>query len=134
MDCLLFKSFLDSTEHSEEVSQWRCLLKGISISHVILTFLPATLDDLGSLVVSEKLNKTADEQTDLSGPKNTNISNVPINSANNLVLPVYVYDCPLGVLVNAHVKNLENNFAYNKDVHEDHRYKFAEYIHEENLR
>lgn len=123
------------TENSEEVSQWRCLLKGISVSHVILTFFPATLDDLRVLMASEKSDKTTSEQdfSDRPCSSSSNISDVPIHSTNSLILPVYVYDCPLRVLVNAHVKNLENNFAHNKDVYEDHRFKFTEFIQEESV-
>ncbi|KAL3289661.1 hypothetical protein HHI36_023069 [Cryptolaemus montrouzieri] len=128
----------DSTDASEErASQWRCLLKGVSVTHVILTFIPATLDDLRSLLFIEKLNCTVNEKVDSNdrpSSRTSNFSNVPINVSNSLNMPVYVYDCPLGVLVNAHVKNLDDKFNYNKDVHEDHRFRFADFFHEDCLR
>nr|XP_022914806.1 KICSTOR complex protein SZT2-like isoform X1 [Onthophagus taurus] len=79
--------------------RWRCFLKGVSVTHVILAFIPTSIDDLKNYVTC------VDSET--------------------LCLPIYVYDCPLGLLVDACVENQGANL-YKKDVFQDHRFKMIE--------
>lgn len=107
--------------------QWRCFIKGVSTTHVILTFVPATLKDLKALnnVPSYKqLSRTSrnDSDTDIS----TDEDEEPIipkegteNLNESLTLPVYVYDCPIAVLMNSYVNPLRNIKTNIKDVYED---------------
>lgn len=118
-------------------SQWRCFIKGISVTHVILTFVPASLQDLKSLVSSESpslVNFNEPTETSERTPsRNSNYSDVPINANSALPLPIYVFDCPLSLLVDAYVNNIDSAKA-SKDVYEDHRYKMENLAQEEIVR
>lgn len=117
--------------------QWRCFIKGISITHVILTFIPATLSDLKSLVHSDTTNipslSESRESVDRASSRGSNFSDVPINVTNSLTLPVYVYDCPLALLVNAYIQNPEEAKGA-KDIYEDHRFKSTDFVQDEYLK
>lgn len=107
-------------------TQWRCFLKGISVTHVILTFVPSTLNDLKILLsMKSDLNLNTTNVTLISEERTpsreSNYSDVPINVANNVYLPIYVFDCPLALIVNAFI---QDNATINKyDITEDHRFK-----------
>lgn len=104
-------------------SQWRCFIKGISTTHVILTFIPASLQDLKNLTLFETQNYMENlDNGDRTSSRGSNYSDVPINSANYLVLPIYVFDCPLSLLVDAYINDLDYLNNTSKDVYEDHRY------------
>lgn len=110
--------------------QWRCFIKGISVTHVILTFLPASLKDLKQLVnfdPSANFNFN-DAESERPSSRGSSCSDVPINAANTLTLPVYVYDCPLSLLVDAYINGGESAEIQNRDAYEDHRYRLE---HEE---
>ncbi|XP_017776135.1 PREDICTED: protein SZT2-like [Nicrophorus vespilloides] len=103
-DCELELSSEDSTRFTKQVrnkgvsnlsanTSWRCYVKGVSEVHVILTMIPASIDDLKQ-IQDEDIN-----------------------------LPIYVYNCPLAFLVDSHVNCLDTNKIFNKDVFEDHRFK-----------
>lgn len=118
--------------------QWRCFIKGISVTHVILTFVPATLQDLKHLVNFDcccypalNYNESDNERTSSRG---SSCSDVPINSSNSLILPVYVYDCPLSLLVDAYVNGGQTVEMQSKDVYEDHRYKSEQINQEESVK
>ncbi|XP_008200755.1 KICSTOR complex protein SZT2 isoform X3 [Tribolium castaneum] len=118
-------------------SQWRCFIKGISITHVILTFIPSNLSDLKALVHSDSTNipslSESRESVDRTSSRGSNFSDVPINVTNSLTLPIYVYDCPLALLVNAYVQNPEETKGP-RDVYEDHRFKSTDFIQDEYLK
>lgn len=61
------------------------------------------------------------------------MSDVPINHASSLVLPIYVFDCPLSLLVDAYVTYSDRN-VFDDDVYEDHRFKFGLELSEESSR
>lgn len=114
---------------------WRCFLKGISVTHVILTFIPSTLPDLKSLVCNEtkhipNLNDSL-ENNERTSSRTSNFSDVPINFQNSLCLPVYVFDCPLAMLVKAYMNNTDETTPTNDDIYEDHRFKANTFIYEE---
>lgn len=118
----------------EETSQWRCFAKGISVTHVILTFVPATIEDLKMLMKYEPDNSnisSSNEHIDRASSQASNYSEVPINNTNSLSLPIYVYDCPLALLVESFINNLESSAITSRDVYEDHRYKCGLIVQEE---
>lgn len=119
-------------------SQWRCFIKGVSVTHVILTFVASSLDDLKTLLSSGSsdiphTNENLDDQ-DRSPSRESNYSDVPINTTSSLCLPIYVFDCPLGRLVNAFVNNPEEVSTTNGDIYEDHRFKNTSFIREEYIK
>lgn len=131
------KTFLANQSVTECTSQWRCFAKGISVTHVILTFVPATLEDLKNLMKYESDNTnitTSNENIDRASSQASNYSEVPINNTNSLSLPIYVFDCPLQLLVESYINNLEESAIMTTDVYEDHRYKFDEILPEESIK
>lgn len=124
---------------NKTASQWRCFIKGVSVTHVILTFIASTLEDLKTLLHSETsnisyMNESFDDQ-DRSPSRESNYSDVPINTTNSvLCLPIYVFDCPLGRLVNAFINNSEEASPSNEDIYEDHRFKNTTFIREEYIK
>ncbi|KAK5639276.1 hypothetical protein RI129_011768 [Pyrocoelia pectoralis] len=123
---------------SDLMLQWKCYIKGISKMHVILTFIPATLCSLKKLVSIEgtytpSLNDSS-ESTERASSRGSNVSDVPINSASTLILPVYVFDCPLALLVESYINDVTQTFMVDRDVYEDHRFKFGFHIHEDSVR
>lgn len=115
--------------------QWRCFIKGISVTHVILTFIASTLDDLKSLISSDHTNipslAESIDSTEGTSSRESNYSDVPINTSNSICLPIYVFDCPLSMLVNAYINNSEDSTPVKEDIYEDHRFKFNGFMHEE---
>ncbi|CAG9855485.1 unnamed protein product [Phyllotreta striolata] len=130
----------DSQTNEVTCSKWRCFIKGISKTHVILTFIPSTLDDLKSLLPSDgtnipSLNQSLDS-ADVDGlsSRESNYSDAPAsNNLNELSLPIYVFDSPLGRIVNAFVDDCEEA-PPNEDIYEDHRFKIHSFIHEEYIK
>jgi hypothetical protein len=118
-------------------SQWRCFIKGISVTHVILTFIPSSLNDLKALVQNDSTNipslSESRESFERSSSRGSNFSDVPINVTNSLTLPIYVYDCPLALLVSAYIHSPEES-KITKDIYEDHRYKSTDFIQDEYLK
>lgn len=118
--------------------QWRCFIKGISITHVILTFIPATLQNLkylffGDGTYTPSLNDSS-ESTERASSRGSNFSDVPINVTNSLTLPVYVFDCPLALLVDSYINNSNIAETTINDVYEDHRFKFGTVIQEDSVK
>nr|XP_023016879.1 KICSTOR complex protein SZT2-like [Leptinotarsa decemlineata] len=123
----------ESDEKTE--SQWRCFIKGVSVTHVILTFIVSTLDDLKALMTSNCTNipnrNESEESMERVSSRGSNFSDVPINTTNSLCLPIYVFDCPLGRIVNAYVNKYEELPSSNEDIYEDHRFKSNLLLQEE---
>lgn len=118
--------------------QWRCFIKGISVTHVILTFIPTNLKSLKRLVIPEgtttpSLNDSS-ESTERASSRESNFSDVPINATNSLVLPLYIYDCPLALLVSSYINNSDDADSSINDIYEDHRFKFGSIIEEDCIR
>ncbi|KAK4871539.1 hypothetical protein RN001_015663 [Aquatica leii] len=124
--------------NSVDPMEWRCYIKGISVTHVILTFVPATLSSLKNLVCADgtctpSLNDSS-ESTERASSRGSNFSDVPINVSNSLVLPLYVFDCPLALLVEAYVNNTNEEIIVAGDIYEDHRFKNGFHVHEDSIR
>ncbi|XP_056646993.1 KICSTOR complex protein SZT2-like isoform X1 [Diorhabda sublineata] len=117
------------------VSQWRCFIKGVSSTHIILTFVAATLNDLKALLCRDSTNITILNQNidrvDRPNSCESSYNDVPINSSSALCLPVYVFDAPLVRLVNVYVDKHEECSSSIQDVYEDHRFKINNFIQEE---
>lgn len=128
------ENFCKNTAESAN-PQWRCFIKGISITHVILTFIPASLKDLKHLVNFDSCNyphfNFNENESDQASSRRSSCSDVPINAANTLTFPVYVYDCPLSLLVDAYINGVETAEIQNRDVYEDHRYKSEQTVSNE---
>lgn len=128
--------YLPETSKDDFVSQWKCYIKAISVTHVILTFIPSTLADLKPLVLNDLANVSSNDSNDTferNSSRGSNYSDVPINVTNTLTLPIYVYDCPLAYLVSAYV-NTPDEGVSSRDVYEDHRFKSADSVQDEILR
>lgn len=122
---------------TDHCSQWRCFAKGISVTHVILTFVPATLQDLKSLMKYEPENSnvnSSNENLDRASSQASNYSEVPINNTHSLSLPMYVFDCPLALLVDSFITNSETYAVTSRDIYEDHRYKCGLVLQEESIK
>ncbi|XP_018578793.1 KICSTOR complex protein SZT2 isoform X1 [Anoplophora glabripennis] len=128
------RSFLQETEVAT-TSQWRCFIKGVSVTHVILTFVASTLDDLKSLTSLDHTNipslAESIDSTERTSSRESNYSDVPINTSNSVCLPIYVFDCPLSMLVNAYINSAEDSTPVKEDVYEDHRFKFNGFVQED---
>lgn len=130
--CPVSENFKESTN-----PQWRCFIKGVSITHVILTFIPASLKDLKHLVNFDSCNypnfNFNDNESERTSSRGSSCSDVPVNATNNLTFPIYVYDCPLSLLVDAYINGVESNNIQNRDIYEDHRYRSEQqnYLQEE---
>ncbi|EFN84896.1 KICSTOR complex protein SZT2 isoform X2 [Harpegnathos saltator] len=164
---------------SDIYPRWKCFVKGISTTHVILTILPATEKDVRLIMypayVSDNCTSNNSEKNFESDifdldmnekilsptlcAKDTNVSDFPIferreskissqsttadsmpkanaeqNFANadnggSLVIPVYVYDCSLALLIDALVSRLQT--PQNKDIYQDHTFKIGQEICED---
>lgn len=116
--------------------KWRCFLKGISVTHVILTFIPASLKDTQNFILninSDKLSPSI-STSNISIASQSTGSDVPINSKHSYSLPIFVYDCPLATLVDACINSHDNSIVYSKDVFEDHRFRNGNHVMEEVIR
>lgn len=157
--------------------RWRCFVKGISVTHVIITILPASDEDLSLLVCPDKgttHNHTdCTDENDVLNPGNIDGSLTPSrfsvkseilgspnppeqtasnissptatilsaprasercesavdNSKEGLTLPVYVYDCPLAMLIDGIVNKLDSPRV--KDIYQDHTYRAGELVGED---
>ncbi|XP_047362781.1 KICSTOR complex protein SZT2 isoform X1 [Vespa velutina] len=145
---------------------WRCFVKGISPTHVIMTILPASEKDVYLIAFPQNQNesdlsnrnsleerqstnndinetnssdniyeKKSDsfEQTS-SGNSNSNRSNTPLDNAKTiefegLLIPVYVYNCSLALLIDALIEKLES--PRNKDIYQDHTFRVGQKDREE---
>ncbi|XP_072752702.1 KICSTOR complex protein SZT2 [Anoplolepis gracilipes] len=157
---------------SDIYPRWKCFVKGISTTHVIITILPATEKDVRLITYtgdsctsnnSEKncnsdifdldINEKISSSTSYS--KDTNLSDflalerresknssqfitAKANEEHNfghadnetsLIIPVYVYDCSLALLIDALVGQLQ--MPQNKDIYQDHTFKIGEQICED---
>ncbi|CAL1272334.1 unnamed protein product [Larinioides sclopetarius] len=123
------------------IPRWRCFIKGCSSSHIIITLVPATYDDLKKLYFPKISNKNASENEILGNSRASNTSNVdssefselpssenpncevkqvPFQNSemNSLILPIFVYNCVSSAIVNQLVQ-LHNNSKIT-DRYENH--------------
>lgn len=156
---------------SDIYPRWKCFVKGISTTHVIITILPATEKDVrlitGDNCAGINFEKNCDSDIfdldmneKISSPtasyaKDASISDFPeskipthptaangstskanaehnfdnIDNEGSLVIPVYVYDCSLTLLMDALVGQFQA--SQNKDIYQDHTFKIGEQISEE---
>lgn len=117
---------------------WSCYVKGISVTHVILTFVPTTLRDLKMLSTYDTNSNSSfivnSEGTERTPSQNSNYSEVPINVTSSLMLPLYIYDCPLSSLVDSYIHNPGGTNNFTKDSYEDHRFKTDTFVQEDSIR
>jgi len=159
---------------SDIYPRWKCFVKGISTTHVIITILPATEkdvrlimyigdnytsnnsekncdSDIFDLDINEKISspmlcaenlpdfvtlerresKISSQSTTANSTSKANIDHNYDNVDNegSLVIPVYVYDCSLALLIDALVGQLQT--PQNKDIYQDHTFKIGEQISED---
>ncbi|XP_043281050.1 KICSTOR complex protein SZT2-like isoform X2 [Venturia canescens] len=180
---LPFSPYLDKKARNE--IRWRCFVKGVSVTHVIITMIPASDKDVKSIMSScensgediVRLGKTnellealtpiremIDERTrdsfssgdsprkskmstdlrmsdfDLNTPSLTTTAestpkverrrNVfPSNAKPRLILPVYVYDCSLSLLIEVLINKARSSRI--KDTYEDHTFTLGEQVRED---
>ncbi|KAL0121707.1 hypothetical protein PUN28_006892 [Cardiocondyla obscurior] len=159
---------------SDIYPRWKCFVKGISTTHVIITILPATEkdvrlimytgdnctsnnsekncdSDIFDLDMNEKISsptlctenipdfvtaerresKISSQSTTANSTSKANVDHNFDNADNegSLVIPVYVYDCSLALLIDALVGQLQT--PQNKDIYQDHTFKIGEQISED---
>ncbi|OAD53477.1 Protein SZT2, partial [Eufriesea mexicana] len=149
--------------------RWKCFIKGISTTHVIITILPASEKDVRLFMSpsntedhltsnnSEKNCETVTFKMDLC--ENYLYSKIPTTDINvtdcstnddsklyshciedsatetdaqkrfhdyeeSLVIPVYVYDCSLALLIDTLVDKLR--ISHNKDIYQDHTFRVGQ--------
>lgn len=95
------------------------------MTHVIVTILPSSEADVQLLKYTRIQNKLKDQinENDCETEKNDE------NEKYGLILPIYVYDCSLSVLIDAQIDKLESPRA--KDIFRDHTFKIGEQPQEE---
>ncbi|KYN29036.1 Protein SZT2, partial [Trachymyrmex cornetzi] len=160
---------------SDIYPRWKCFVKGISTTHVIITILPATEkdvrlimytgdnctsnnseknydSDIFDLDMNEKVtsptlcaenlsefvtlerreSKISSHSTTANSTSKANIIDHNYDNVDNegsLIIPVYVYDCSLALLIDALVGQLQT--PQNKDIYQDHTFKIGEQISED---
>ncbi|XP_012282231.1 KICSTOR complex protein SZT2 isoform X2 [Orussus abietinus] len=183
----VFLSRTGTEEQIEEANsgpQWRCFVKGISVTHVIITILPATEKDVRLIVFPDDGNKggfndihcttqcesltsnpdfgernltpvpsmrspkeseslltlhVGDIESNISSRSTTAQSTPKLDVHRNVaaskgskhgsILPVYVYDCSLALLIDVLVDKLPSPRA--KDIYQDHTFRMGEQLGEE---
>ncbi|KAK2589304.1 hypothetical protein KPH14_007855 [Odynerus spinipes] len=155
-----------TNEDSDFHPHWRCFVKGISATHVVLTILPASEKDVyliayprnlpennltnrncnneqhlntdaneSNLSENNSYERKSDSSEQLSSENsNSNCSNTPLDTtktseSESLVIPVYVYDCSLALLIDALIEKLES--PRNKDIYQDHTFRVGQREREE---
>ncbi|CAK9801279.1 KICSTOR complex protein SZT2 [Anthophora quadrimaculata] len=150
--------------------RWKCFIKGISTTHVIITILPASEKDVRLFMSpshteeymasnsSEKNSESVIFNMDLKeselytkGCTDINITDCSFLKSNEsklydqcidnttaeanaqrrcqdcdeyLVIPVYVYDCSLALLIDTLVDKLK--ISHNKDIYQDHTFRVGQ--------
>ncbi|CAL7950911.1 unnamed protein product [Xylocopa violacea] len=149
--------------------RWKCFIKGISTTHVIITILPASEKDVrlfmssphteeylaannsekncesvifnmdlsekhSSLKVSPDINVTdyssLDDESKLHDRYIENVTTETEaqrkfqDSEESLIIPVYVYDCSLALLIDTLIDKLK--ISHNKDIYQDHTFKVGQ--------
>uniref|UniRef100_T1IR37 A-kinase anchor protein 2 C-terminal domain-containing protein n=1 Tax=Strigamia maritima TaxID=126957 RepID=T1IR37_STRMM len=126
------------SETAGSIPNWRCFVKALSSTHVILTFIPASFTDLkqfahgrdqysklglsrvkyvqdDSEVKQDVITKFCADGNFSPPDKNTEASNKN-DQFGSIVLPIYVYDCSLTVLINQLVDRNEKNKSYDQCI------------------
>lgn len=151
--------------------RWKCFIKGISTTHVIITLLPASEKDvrlfMSSSYIEDFLASNSPERSPESvifnadyGEKysNTKVSTPNVNMTDHsplksnesklcgrysessaketdtdrrsqdfdesLVIPVYVYDCSLALLIDTLVDKLK--VPHSRDIYQDHTFRIGQ--------
>lgn len=169
---LILKQFLERLSSNVEFNsypRWKCFIKGISTTHVIITILPASEKDVVRLFTSPSYTEEQSASNNSERNGDSTIFNMDLNEddtyskttgmdinvtdfpslENNesilygqciedsiintdtqkrfhdceesLVIPVYVYDCSLALLIDTLVDKLK--ISHNKDIYQDHTFK-----------
>lgn len=113
---------------------WRCFIKGVSSTHVILTFIPASLKDvkilnayINTASTNSLLNDSSEEENDSKSTKNDKPYK---NRSESLILPIYIYDCPLSVTMNSFINPNKNVCTHTKDIYEDYCFNLRSGVYE----
>lgn len=157
--------------------RWKCFVKGISTTHVIITILPATekdvrlvmytgdnctsnnsekncdfdifdfdmnekvssspalyaenVPDFATLNMERRESKISSQSTTANSTSKANVDHNfdNVDNEGSLVIPVYVYDCSLALLIDALVGQLQT--PQNKDIYQDNTFKIGEQISED---
>lgn len=163
------KDKLSSNIESNFCPRWKCFIKGISTTHVIITILPASEKDvrlfISPLHIEEHLESNLEQNSEsvifnMDLCENTmcsKVSTMDINitdcsqndeskynqciennisetdaqkkfhdSEESLVIPVYIYDCSLALLIDTLVDKLK--ISHNKDIYQNHTFKVGQQI------
>ena len=175
----------DRYKTTRAIPQWKCFVKGVSVTHVLLTILPASEKDVRILMYPEEDGQDFYMGTDSNlhyeslnsnfDLRDTNLTPVPYarsqvendcvslnynfdnfgsnissrtttaqstpklevyqkiiteeNSKRGLILPVYVYDCSLALLIDSLVDKLPSPRV--KDIYRDYTFRIGEHFQEE---
>ncbi|XP_043599602.1 KICSTOR complex protein SZT2-like isoform X2 [Bombus pyrosoma] len=166
------KERLSSNAEFNSYPRWKCFIKGISTTHVIITILPASEKDVVRLFTSSSYTEEQSARNNSERNGESTIFNMDLNEddtysrttgmdinvtdfpslENNesilygqciedniintdtqkrfhdceesLVIPVYVYDCSLALLIDTLVDKLK--ISHNKDIYQDHTFRVGQ--------
>ncbi|XP_076247853.1 KICSTOR complex protein SZT2 [Calliopsis andreniformis] len=139
------KDFYSSDPNSSP--RWKCFIKGISTTHVIITILPASEKNVHLFMYpsseEEFFVSSNNERNYETGVFNFDLTEKHSNSTSctmdanvtskieeqknfqdserSLVIPVYVYDCSLALLIDTLTDKIK--VSQNKDIFQDHTFR-----------
>ncbi|XP_076659931.1 KICSTOR complex protein SZT2 isoform X2 [Halictus rubicundus] len=103
--------------------RWKCFIKGVSTTHVIITVLPSSEKDV-------RLFNSSPYAEDFFMSNNSEQNNKSGEDGNfqyyeeNLVIPVYIYDCSLALLIDTLTDKLQ--VSHKKDIYQDHTFQLGQ--------
>ncbi|XP_053983197.1 KICSTOR complex protein SZT2-like [Hylaeus volcanicus] len=96
--------------------RWKCFVKGISTTHVIITVLPASEKDVRLFTLPMYA-----EEFYASNNSEKNYTPESNESEGSLIIPVYMYDCSLALLIDTLTDKLK--MSHHKDIYQDHTFR-----------
>ncbi|XP_076285950.1 KICSTOR complex protein SZT2 isoform X2 [Lasioglossum baleicum] len=105
---------------------WKCFIKGVSTTHVVITVLPSSEKDVrlfNSLSYVEDLSMSNNSEQNYKSRKFGEDENFQ-DYEENLVIPVYIYDCSLALLIDTLTDKLQ--VSHNKDIYQDHTFRLGQ--------
>ncbi|XP_031836676.1 KICSTOR complex protein SZT2 isoform X3 [Nomia melanderi] len=104
--------------------RWKCFIKGISTTHVVITVLPASEKDVrlfnSPTYAEDSPMSNNSEKNHKSSGKDEDFQSFE----ENLVIPVYIYDCSLASLIDTLTDKLK--ISHNKDIYQDHTFRIGQ--------
>lgn len=120
-----------------------CFIKRINLTHVIVTMIPASVRDVKLLTYTRICDSKVDTfpakkwsklkehniMSDAYYIQEENVESRPENAKSVAILPIYVYDCSLSMLIDTLIDKLDS--PRTQEIFQDHTYKFNSHLREE---